>query len=115
MSINLTPTGSLEIVLSGAVATTALPCNASYVDIQDSDQSVVGVGDNDGVATGTGTLTLVSSPSSGRHRVIKSVTVYNADTTGATVTVRKNNGTTTRVLLKPLLSVGDTLMGAAND
>ena len=111
----LNPLESLEIVLAGAVATTALPCTANYVDIQDSDQSVVAVGDADGAATGTGTLTLVSAPSSGRHRAIKSVTVYNADTTGSTVTVRKNNGTTTRIFVKPLLGAGDTLMGTSND
>ncbi len=115
MAEYLSPLESIEIVLAGAVATTALPCTANYVDTLDSDQSVVAVGDSDGAATGTGTLTLVGSPAGGRHRVIKSVTVYNADTTGATVTVRKNNGTTTRILLAPLLAVGDTLMGTAND
>lgn len=114
--INLTNTAAaLEVVLSGAVATNALPCTAEYIDIDSTSQAVVAVGQSDGAATGTGTLTLVGSPAAGRTRTIKSVTIFNADTTGAIATVRLNNGTTTRIMVKPLLAVGDTLMGMAND
>lgn len=108
-------TGALEMVLSGAPATNQLPFTAHWVDVQKSDFSVVGIGHTDGVSSGTAVATIVTGPSSGRTRTIKYVSLFNADTTGAIPTIRYNNGTTTRIILQPTLSVGDTLEYSAED
>lgn len=103
------PTDSLELKLALAATTTELPWTAHWVDILSADQSVSDIGKTDGISSGTTVVTMVPGPAQGHTRTVKSISVYNADSTGATATVQLNNGVTTRILVKPLLSVGDTL------
>lgn len=108
--IILNDTGkSLEVLLAGAVTTTALPVEANWVDVRSSDQGVSQFGATDGAATGTGAVTVAGAPNAGFTRTVKSLTVYNADIASATVTVQYRNGSTTRILVKILLAVGSTL------
>ena len=100
---------SLEVVLAGAVATTPLPMVSNWLDVSSLDQSISAFGSTDTVVTGTGAVTLVSAPVTNHTRTIKSVSIYNADTTGAAVTVRLNNGTSTRILVDITLTTGSTL------
>lgn len=104
-----TSTSSLQALLNAAVATNELPITVHWVDILSSDQSVYQLGETDLTTAGTGAVTLVSGPGSGHTRTVKYISIYNADTTGATVTVRYNNNGTTRTIVKPLLASGDTL------
>lgn len=108
--INLDGTGkSLEVKLAGAVTTTQLPFTVSYIDTLDSDQSVSDIAEGDGVSNNTTAVTMVSAPAAGHTREVKHLTVYNADTVAATVTIQINNGGTTRILIKVTLDAGDTL------
>lgn len=100
---------SLEVKLSAAVATTALPVVVNWVDILSKDQSVAAFGETNDTVTGTGAVTLCAAPAANHTRTVKSLTVYNADTTGATVTVQINSSGTKRILVSILLAVGSTL------
>lgn len=100
---------SYELVLTAAATTTELPWTAHWVDVLTVDQTVFALGESDGVTAGTGAVTVVPAPSTGHTRTLKSFSLYNADSTGATATFRLKTATTTRIIVKPLLSIGDTL------
>jgi len=100
-------TKSLEILLGGAVTTTQLPFVATYVDMTTSAYTP---GSNDGASNNTTAVTAVSAPASSTQRQVKLLTVYNADTASATLTVRYNNNSTTRIMWKGTLAVGDTFV-----
>lgn len=104
-----TTASSLEILLGGAVTTTALPWTANWVDVLAADQSVSAIENDDGTVSSTSAQTLVPAPSAGHTRTLQSLTVHNADSVSAVVTIRYNNGSATRILVKVTLSPGDTL------
>lgn len=106
---------SLEILLAGAVITNQLPAVGAYVDILDTDQSVSDIANFDTVTNSTTAVTLVSSPSSGHTRVIKSISISNIDTGAVTVTLRINNGGTFYIIAKVTLAVGDNLIVDSDD
>ena len=101
--------------MSGAPATNQLPWTAHWLDVTTSTQALLTLGETDGVTNSATPVTAVAAPAAGVTRTIKSFTLYNADTTGAQATVRYNNGSSTRVLVSPLLGVGDTLEFSADD
>lgn len=103
-------TKSLEVVLGGAITTNQLPFTAHYVDSLNADESVSAISENDGATNSTTPVTMVAAPSSGHTRHIKQLSVYNSDTAAATVTVQINNNSTTRIVWKGTLAVGDTLV-----
>lgn len=99
-------TKSLEIKLSGAVATNQLPCNCEWVDVT---TTAFTPGHTDVATNGATAVTLCAAPSSSTQRVIKHINVYNKDTAAVTVTVQYNNNSTLRELLVMALAVGQTL------
>lgn len=107
--IILTPARSLEVLLAAGVATNELPIVASYVDVQTSDQAVVAYGSADTISAGTAAVTAVFAPDDLTTRTVKSLSIYNADTTGATILVRLNNGVTTRTLIRQTIDTLGTL------
>jgi hypothetical protein len=93
MSIQINSNATLQVVLAAAPATNQLPCSASYVDQGGSGA------DNTLNTNGTTPVTLVGSPASGVERLISNVSIPNADTASATVTVNKVvSGTAYRVV-----------------
>ena len=63
-------------------------------------------GHSDGALNGTTVVTIVAAPGSGVRRVVRSISIYNADSADVTVTVQNNNGTTTRKRAKRTLKPG---------
>lgn len=106
---------SVEVVLTGAAATTELPWVSHWLDVTTADQSLTTIGETDGVTIGATGVTVVAAPAAGHTRTLKSFTLYNGDTTGAKATVRFNNGVSTRIMVSPLLAVGDTLEYSSDD
>lgn len=102
-------TKSLEILLAGAITTTQLPYTAHYVDITTATAVVSSMAEGDGTSNSTTAVTIVAAPGASTTRQVKYLSVYNADTVAATVTVRLNNNGTTRILVKTTLQVGETL------
>lgn len=59
---------------------------------------------------GTNAVTLASAPGSSTQRVIDFLTIYNADSINATVTVRFNANSAIYMLFKATLAAGETLV-----
>lgn len=100
-------TKSLEIVLAGAVTANQLPVVASYVDVTTSTYTP---GSSDNASNSTTPVTVVAAPAASTQRQVKLLTIQNADTVSATVTLRYNDNGTTRVIVKVALSANDTLV-----
>lgn len=62
---------------------------------------------NDGSTNNTTAVTVVAAPGSGVRRTVVAITVYNADSSNATVTIQLNNASTLRTILKMVLEPGD--------
>ncbi len=99
-------TKSLEILLGSAVTTTELPFVLSAVDTGSTPPLV----EVDGTTNGASAVTVLSAPTSTKVKIVKTLTVYNADTVPQIVTVRYNNNGTTRILVKVNLPIGYTLL-----
>ena len=100
-------TKKIEIILAGAITTSQLPVVASYVDFTVTSYIP---GESDTASNSTTAVTIVAAPSAGSQRHVKLITVQNADTASATVTIRFNNNATTRIMCKVVLAVGDILV-----
>lgn len=101
---------SLEITLAGAVTTTELPYVLGYVDLLSSDQSISAVGSNDGTTNGGTAVSVLAAPASGHTRQVKFLSVHNADTVAAVLTVQYNDNGTKRIISKTTLDVGDNFL-----
>ena len=100
-------TDKLEAILAGAVAVNQLPCYVSWRD----RTSTTFVAGRTAINTNSGTAVDISgSPGASTQRVIDSITIYNADTANATVTIRLNANGTTYVLFTCTLATGEMLM-----
>ncbi len=100
-----TTTKSLQLKLAANVTTNALPFSVSYVD---TNGTTTTPGENDGTSsTTTATVTMASSPASSVERLVKNITIQNADTASATVTIIYNNNSTLRNIIVATLAVGD--------
>jgi hypothetical protein len=102
-------TQSLELDLSGAVATNQLPVTVSYVDINQSTFAMSAVTGSTTQSNDTTAVTIVSAPGASTTRQIKSVSIKNSDTAAVTLWVQINDNSTLREIIKPTLAVGDTL------
>jgi hypothetical protein len=101
MSMLLTGTAeSVTVVLASAPATNQLHVTASW-----ADQGGTG-GDASALTSGTTAITAVAAPASGISRVISGMSVYNADTAAATVTVSRKVSSTSYTLAKVTLPAG---------
>lgn len=99
-------TKSLELVLGGAITTNQLPIVVDYVDMTTTTTLA---GEQDSISNSATLVTILSAPAASTQRKVNGITVYNADTVAATVTIRLNNNATLRPLVVTTLQVGDTL------
>ena len=102
-------TKTLEIDLTGAVATNQLPFVASYVDISQSTFAMTGIGEQDGTSNSTTAVTCLSAPAASTSRVLKFFSWKNSDTAAREGWIQLNNNGTLREIWKGTLQVGDTL------
>lgn len=65
-------------------------------------------GGSEGVTTGVTDATLVGSPAASTQRIIRSLSVYNADTVAATVTIKHDKAATERIVAKVTLQADET-------
>jgi len=100
-------TKKLEIVLAGAVTANQLPFQCDWVDVTSTASTP---GTNGGLSNSTTPVDLVPVPGGTTQRIIKYINIYNADTASATVTVRFNDNSTLRTLVKIVLAVGETII-----
>jgi hypothetical protein len=98
-------TKSLEVVL-GAAPSAELPYTSSYVDVT---TTAFGPLSADGTTSGTTPVTVVAAPGASTQRQVKFLSVHNSAAAAATVTVQLNDNSTTRIIFKCDLAVGDSL------
>src|SRR5438874_165188 len=99
-----TTTRSLEVVLAGAVTTNQLPIVASFADYTTNAYVPTAAQTQ---TNNTTAVTAVAAPASAATRIVKLVTIYNADSANITVTLRYKSGANTRILAKPTLAAGE--------
>ncbi len=99
-------TDNLQAVLAGAITTNQLNCAASWRDITTSaytpGRSVIDT-------NSTTDVNIVAAPAASTQRVIDYVSIYNADTVAAIVTVKIDANGTEYPLFKATLAAGETL------
>jgi hypothetical protein len=103
-------TKSLEAVLGGATAANQLPFTAGYQDLVASPAYL----ESDGQTSGATAVTLVAAPAANVQRIVKHLSLVNADTAQATVTIRLNNNGTVRNIFVATLASGDNLVYTAD-
>ena len=99
----------LEIVLGGVVTTNELPFVAAFVD-HDGATPAFTPGEQDGLSNGATSVVVMASPAASIQRQLKFLSVFNADTVAATLTVQYDNAATNRTILSVTLAVGDNLI-----
>ena len=108
--MNLVDTGDLlDIALGGAVAANQARFNAEWNDV-DASTGAFTPGHGDGLTNNATVVTLVASPGATTYRLVRTLTIYNADTADVTVTIRFDNSGAPRELIVAVLSPGDTLV-----
>lgn len=99
----------IRVKLAGAITTNQLPVTGSYVDITVATWAISAGTPIHTVTNSTTVVTLVGSPSAGTIRVLRALSINNADTAAATVTVEAFDSSNARTICKAALAVGDTL------
>ena len=98
----------LEIVLAGTVTANQLEVHVSYVDWNKS-----GITTNPAMfrtaSNNTTDVTILAAPVQNPIREVLQVAIYNKDTASATVTVKTDDGTTERIVIKVTLATLETL------
>lgn len=98
----------LEIILGGAVTTNQLEWTADYIDTQNGN--TFAPANAIGVTNSATLVTMVSAPAASTQRKISALTVYNADTVAATVTIRMYDGANRRRIVSQSLAAGSTMV-----
>ena len=108
MLILATTTDKIQVLLTSAVTTNQLDCIATYKDISTTAYS----GSSPTLVTTNNTtaVDLVPAPASNVQRIVDFISVYNADTVNAVVTVRINRNGSTGVLFKCTLATNELLV-----
>lgn len=102
-------TKKLQIILGGAVTTNELPWHVAYGEVA-ADNSTSAPKGSHGLTTGGTAVDVIAAPAGGLVRELLHLTIQNADTAAATVTVRLDDGGTPRVSVQAALAVGDQLV-----
>ena len=100
-------TSTIQAVLAGAVAATQPDFTAHYADVDPDDATdkfVEGYGG--GTLNSTTPVTLVAAPAASERRVVRDISIYNADSAPVVVTVSYNENATLRVIQKFTLATG---------
>ncbi|MCX6210905.1 MAG: hypothetical protein NTZ59_15720 [Bacteroidetes bacterium] len=108
MLILATTTDKIQVLLTSAITTNQLDCIATYKDISTTAYS----GSSPTLVTTNNTtaVDLVPAPASNVQRIVDFISVYNADTANATVTVRINRNSSTGVLFRCTLATNELLL-----
>ncbi len=99
-------TDTVQVLLGSSITTNELTCFSSY---RDTNASTFSPGRRPVLTSGTTPVDVVQSPTASTNRVVDYLSVYNADTVNATVTVRFNDNGTHYVLCRVILAPTEKL------
>lgn len=97
---------SLEVVLGSVAITNAMHIAVDYVDLT---TTATQAGSSDTQSNGIAVVTILAAPAADTSRKVNGLTIHNADTAAASVTVRLNSNSTLRPIIIATLQAGDTL------
>lgn len=99
----------LEAVLAGAVAANQPEAHVDYIDWNQNGEPTPPAFTR-AQLNSTTDVTILAAPTSNPKREVTQVTIYNKDTASVTVTVKTDDGTTERIVLKRTLTTLQSLM-----
>lgn len=97
-------TDNLQVALSGAVTLNELNCASSWRDITSATYAAGRTVCNTSGATD---VNIVPSPAASTQRVVDFISIFNADTDNASVTIKIDANGTEFILFKTILGVGE--------
>lgn len=100
-------TRKLQVVLAGAITTNQLPVVLSWSDKTTSSYTGGSTVSN---TNSTTAVDICAAPAASTIRDIDSISIYNADTVAADVTIRYNDNATTYTIIKVNLLTGEKLI-----
>lgn len=106
ISLNST-TDNLQVVLAGNVAANQLQCTAFWVDKTATD---VTPGNTQQNTNNTTDVNVVQAPGASTQRILETLSVYNADTATAVVTLKLDKNSTESIIGKWTLATGERLV-----
>ena len=98
-----TPNKSFEVVLADAITTTQLAWIVHYEHISAENQQTLNSAN--GATNSTTAVTVLSAPQAGSRKSINSFSLYNSDSVTATATIRLNDNSTMRTIVKGSLNL----------
>ena len=98
----------IQLVLAGAITTNQLQWTASYQTVDGNGMTLPMLSAH-GVSNDTTDVDVVAAAGVSKTNQITYLSVYNADTVSATVTIKLDSSGTERIIRKALLQAGDTL------
>lgn len=104
--ILLKSTDTLQVLLAGTVTASQAVLYAAFNDLA-TDGSTIAPSNSNGTTNNTTAVSWVGSPATDKVRQVKYLSLYNADTASIIATVRINDGTNTRILVKFTLASGE--------
>lgn len=106
MLILTATTDNLQAVLGGSVTANQLQCVASWRDVTTSAYTP---GRTLALTNNTTDVNIVPAPASSTQRVVDYLSIYNADTASATVTVKLDANGTEYVLFRAIIGAGERI------
>lgn len=98
-------TKSISLVLAGAKNTTDCDIVAAWAD---NTGTVFTEGSTDLLSNGTTPVTVVAAPGASTRRIIKSISIFNADAAPVTFSLSLISAGGTRIISRVTLAIGDT-------
>jgi hypothetical protein len=99
-------TDNLQVVLGGSVTANQLQCSTFWRDVTTTAYTP---GRTVAVTSNTADVNIAAAPASSTQRIIDYISIYNADTVNATVTVKLDANGTEYILFKGILGTGEML------
>jgi hypothetical protein len=99
-------TDNLQIVLAGNITTNQLQCSTFWRDVTETTYVP---GRTIAATNNTTDVNIVAAPAESTQRIIDYISIYNADTVNATVTVKLDANGTECILFKGVIATGEML------
>lgn len=112
----LTPGTKLEAILAGAVSASQPEAHVDYVDYGQTGEPSVPLS-NRTALNGASDVTILAACTAGQTKVreVIGASIYNKDSAAVTVTVKTDDGTTERIIVKATLAAAETLVYEKGD
>jgi hypothetical protein len=99
-------TDKIQVILAAAVVTNQLPCFASWMDFTSSGAQE---GRSLANTNGSNDVDFVLAPASSTYRCVDFISIFNADTVSATLTLKYDANGTDYIIWKGILASGEIL------